>query len=242
MNASLAKQLGEDQPFIFVTLTPEDLQALGENPTFERIATFHVEKILAIQPKGPYVLGGHCVGSILAYEIASQLTAAGHEVSHLLLLDVRNPAYVQSRTTLVADAVSQLRYYVERGRRIGLSKSLTYFSWHVRKRFGKVMEIAEDNALNMEMRIAQDIIETAAFAYNPPRFQGGKVLLLLSSERPAHVDFVPGWKAVIDSDLHVQFLNFHHRDVMKGDNVKLVAHAIKSHLASSSEKALAATK
>jgi thioesterase domain-containing protein len=109
----------------------------------------------------------------------------------------------------------------------------------VRKRFGKVMEITEDNALNMEMRIAQEIIETAAWAYNPPRFYGGKVLLLLSSERPAHVDFVSGWKAVIDSDLHVQFLNFHHRDVMKGDNVKLVADAITSHLASSSERALA---
>ena len=39
----------------------------------------------AIRPHGPYVLGGHCYGGIVALEMARQLRAAGERV------DVHDP-------------------------------------------------------------------------------------------------------------------------------------------------------
>ena len=40
------------------------------------------------------------------------------------------------------------------------------------------------------------MIEAAALAYQPEKYEG-KVLLLLASDRPPHVNFLPGWQAVV---------------------------------------------
>src|SRR5581483_1984882 len=51
------------------------------------LAGHFIKEMRAIQPEGPYQLGGHCFGALLAYEIARQLHAAGQRVSLLALLD-----------------------------------------------------------------------------------------------------------------------------------------------------------
>jgi thioesterase domain-containing protein len=44
-----------------------------------------------LTPHGPYVLGGYCIGAVVAMEIARQLTKKGEVVAHLLLVD---PSFV----------------------------------------------------------------------------------------------------------------------------------------------------
>jgi thioesterase domain-containing protein len=39
------------------------------------------------QPVGPYHLGGHCNGALIALELAHRLTAAGQKVGKLILID-----------------------------------------------------------------------------------------------------------------------------------------------------------
>jgi thioesterase domain-containing protein len=41
----------------------------------------------AVQPSGPYQLGGFCNGALLAYEMARQLYAQGEQVDSLVLID-----------------------------------------------------------------------------------------------------------------------------------------------------------
>jgi thioesterase domain-containing protein len=79
------------------------------------------------------------------------------------------------------------------------------------------------------LRIAQELIETASLAYNP-RTYDGKVLLLLASEHSPQNNFVPGWQLVVPHHLCVQFVDTHHRDLMKGETVRNVANAIACHL------------
>ncbi len=55
------------------------------------IATFYREMIQAIQPRGPYDLGGYSIGGTFAYEIARQLQQAGEEVASLTLVDALFP-------------------------------------------------------------------------------------------------------------------------------------------------------
>jgi acyl-CoA synthetase (AMP-forming)/AMP-acid ligase II/thioesterase domain-containing protein/NAD(P)-dependent dehydrogenase (short-subunit alcohol dehydrogenase family) len=84
----LAAQLGSDQPFY-------GLQAHGLDGTktdapivpITELAGHFIREIKAIQPRGPYHLGGHCFGALLAYEIARQLQAGGESVATLALLD-----------------------------------------------------------------------------------------------------------------------------------------------------------
>jgi thioesterase domain-containing protein/acyl carrier protein len=86
----LAHHLGQEQPFY-------GLQALGfdgKSKPYERvedIATYYINAIQSIQPKGPYLLGGHSFGGLVAFEMAQQLERLGHEVDLLALFDVSVP-------------------------------------------------------------------------------------------------------------------------------------------------------
>jgi hypothetical protein len=87
----MAKALGPDQPFYAVE--PYMFDGIQEPPTFEGVAAAHLEFIRAIQPKGPYRLGGWCGGGLIAYEMARQLRAEGQEVETLVLMDPESLVY-----------------------------------------------------------------------------------------------------------------------------------------------------
>jgi thioesterase domain-containing protein len=82
----LANYLGLDQPFY-------GLQAKGidgkQTPytKLEDMAAHYIKEMRELQPTGPYFLGGHSFGCILAFEIAQQLYAQGQKVALLALLD-----------------------------------------------------------------------------------------------------------------------------------------------------------
>lgn len=86
----LARQLGPDQPLY-------GLQALGldgESQPDERVedmARHYVEALRTVQPQGPYFIGGHSFGSLVAFEMAQQLTAAGQEIGMLAIIDEPAP-------------------------------------------------------------------------------------------------------------------------------------------------------
>jgi thioesterase domain-containing protein len=46
-----------------------------------------------VQPRGPYLLIGECIGGKLAYEMARKLTQAGEQVAFLALLDASSQPY-----------------------------------------------------------------------------------------------------------------------------------------------------
>ncbi|HEY0836556.1 MAG TPA: amino acid adenylation domain-containing protein [Azospirillum sp.] len=51
------------------------------------MAADYVERLRALQPQGPYLLGGHSFGGMIAFEMARQLTEAGQSVALLALFD-----------------------------------------------------------------------------------------------------------------------------------------------------------
>jgi len=116
----LARELGPDQPFY--ALEPYRFDDLPMPLTIEMMAAAHIQSIRAVQPEGPYLLGGWCNGGLVAYEIARQLHAAGQTVDLLVLLDPMYLGYYSPRRFLRV-VISQL------GDLIGLSpdKQLDWF-------------------------------------------------------------------------------------------------------------------
>jgi thioesterase domain-containing protein/aryl carrier-like protein len=228
LSVNLAKVMGDDQPFLFVVLTAEDFASLGETPTLQSIAACLLRKILATQPKGPYTIGGFCAGGILAYEIASQIRAAGHEVSLLVLLDAPNLAYLKSHDSL-ANKLSYPGYALKRAARLGLRISLAHLREQLHKRVDRTPK-----STRSEMTVAQAMVKAAVSAYQPKKY-GGKVLLLMASERPAHMNLLPGWQSVIPHNLHTQYLDGHRNDLLKVPYVQSVVDAIFSHLTSTAD-------
>jgi thioesterase domain-containing protein/acyl carrier protein len=51
------------------------------------IAARYLEEIMTLRPEGPYFLGGHSAGGVIAYEMAQQLLAHGHNVPLVLMMD-----------------------------------------------------------------------------------------------------------------------------------------------------------
>ncbi len=81
----LSQYLGSDQPFYM--LDPYNFDGLPVPPTLEIMATAYIESMRAVQPEGPYLLGGFCGGGVIAFEIAQQLRAKGQVVDLLVLLE-----------------------------------------------------------------------------------------------------------------------------------------------------------
>jgi thioesterase domain-containing protein/acyl carrier protein len=82
---ALARCLGADQPFYAVT--PHGLDGDALPWSLEAMARERLEAVRAVQPSGPYRLGGFCTGGIVAFEMARQLEARGEAVETLLLVD-----------------------------------------------------------------------------------------------------------------------------------------------------------
>jgi thioesterase domain-containing protein len=51
------------------------------------MAAAHLAALRAVRPKGPYVIGGFCIGGLVAYELAQQIEAGGDAVEMLLVID-----------------------------------------------------------------------------------------------------------------------------------------------------------
>lgn len=81
----LSRSLGPDQPFY--VLPPQDIRLLPAAPSIEEMAAAHLAALRTVSPKGPYVIGGFCIGGLVAYELAQQIEAGGDAVEMLLVID-----------------------------------------------------------------------------------------------------------------------------------------------------------
>jgi thioesterase domain-containing protein len=52
-----------------------------------QVAAVYLQSVKKIQPRGPYLLGGLCIGGFVAFEMARQLEASGEQVGLLALMD-----------------------------------------------------------------------------------------------------------------------------------------------------------
>ena len=92
---------------------------LGHRPlgTIEEIAAENIYYMRRHQIVGPYILAGYSAGAFAAFEMARQLTAAGHAVEELIILDTYAPGFrdeVRLDTIQSDYAATDLRGRLER--------------------------------------------------------------------------------------------------------------------------------
>jgi amino acid adenylation domain-containing protein len=92
--AALARRLPDDQPVY--ALQPRGLNGNAPLQTSVTAAAKHyIRQLRRLQPHGPYLLAGRCLGASIAYEMARRLTASGQEVGLLAALDSGGPLWQQ---------------------------------------------------------------------------------------------------------------------------------------------------
>ena len=86
--ASLARELDRDRPFYAVRARGADGDEVP-HASLEAMVSDYVDAVREVQPRGPYILGGVCLGGTLAVEMAKRLQASDEEVALLILVDPR---------------------------------------------------------------------------------------------------------------------------------------------------------
>ncbi|HKZ05008.1 MAG TPA: thioesterase domain-containing protein [Methylomirabilota bacterium] len=189
---NLAAQLGTDRPFY--GLGAHGLHGVPIPATIEAMAEDQLVTLRSIQPKGPYRLGGHCNGGLVAFEMARRLEAAGETVALLVMIatDVRSTAgpRVPDRS-----ASYILRYYWSRLRRLGRRlPDAAPVAPPVDPRSPGARAVAERRRAQSERFAAyKDVLRT----YVPGSYGGAVLLLWPKGDEQRHAgDRTHGWAAV----------------------------------------------
>ncbi|XYH99926.1 alpha/beta fold hydrolase [Sorangium sp. So ce1128] len=181
----------------------------GKEPPLRRveeIAARFVEEIRTLQPEGPYQLGGHSFGGLVAYEAGRQLRAQGHEVAAVLLLDtilVRSSAIPPDSPAAVAifELVALMRQFHGRGEAIGYDTIASLSSEEQLDLLRRATAATE--AISPEIRMDR-LIETyeanlrAMAAYRPPPSDLRVTLLLAEESMPPMLHASRGLELCLD--------------------------------------------
>jgi acyl transferase domain-containing protein/thioesterase domain-containing protein len=86
----LARHISNERPFYVFQARGIDGRT-KPHQSIEGMAEEYLSELRAIQPNGPYFLGGYCGGGLVAYEMAQRLKAAGEQITFLGLIDLVAP-------------------------------------------------------------------------------------------------------------------------------------------------------
>jgi amino acid adenylation domain-containing protein len=96
---ALAQALGADQPFYGLQAAGLD-GAVAPLTRIEDMAQANIAALRSVQAQGPYLLGGHCFGGVVAFEMAQQLQRAGQSVALVAIMDIPAPSGRSSAASL----------------------------------------------------------------------------------------------------------------------------------------------
>ncbi|HEX5888650.1 MAG TPA: alpha/beta fold hydrolase, partial [Pyrinomonadaceae bacterium] len=145
---NLARRLGTDQPFYA-------LQSIGLNnghpghTRIEDMVSYYIEHLRAVQPAGPYHLGGWSLGGVVAFEMARQLKADGADVSLLALIDSPSPS-----------AFSRMPREDDLSRLASFAIDLGFTQEHVSRSFNDVrsLPLEDQLAYMLDRALAENLI------------------------------------------------------------------------------------
>ncbi len=245
----LAQLLGQQQPVtalqIFDPASPELLPT-----SIEDIAAEYVQSICKLHPKGPYRLLGWCIGGVLSFEIACQLTALGHAVSFLGLIDAWAPGNLRrmpKARAWLADRSYRTQLILAEWRKVRSGQHS--FGDFLRKRVIVRKLLGEkdvDNdrplmSLFGERHLSDDHYNRWLVAYldevssrYTPRPYSGRVTLVRSSREPSglFLDPMMGWSSFVPAGIDTAVLDGDHFTVFRDIGLQQLATLLAQALAS----------
>ena len=112
------------------------------------MALVYIKAIREIQPSGAYLIGGYSLGGLIAFEIASQLEAAGESVENLLIIDTHPPLSDSKIETIPDDDIAVLIFIVEQ---IGL-----HFNVEIKLNYQQLAVLNELQRLDYALQVLQN--------------------------------------------------------------------------------------
>jgi len=108
-NSSLAHYLHPERPFYGLQAVGLD----GEQAPYTRIeemVAYYIQEIQTVQPEGPYLLGGLCIGGNIAFEMAQELRKCGQQILLVVMADSPNPFWTEEERVELSNWLSCQKY------------------------------------------------------------------------------------------------------------------------------------
>jgi thioesterase domain-containing protein/acyl carrier protein len=213
---NLERYLDPERPFY--VLHPAGFDGEKTLPTtIEEFASHYLREIQTIQPQGPYLLGGYCMGAMVAFEMAHQLGEQGQIVLKLVMVEGINPFNVAEKTF---HSQQKLKEEIE------IRNDLIKQGWSLGQ-VGNILKVWQAQVL-------------AIINYMPKVYAGDVVYF--SSEQNQHESrFNPirelGWAEFINGDFERETVPGHHLSMHLEPNVKILAEKLSFYLERLAEKA-----
>jgi thioesterase domain-containing protein len=243
----LARRLPDTQPVYAFQAKGLD----GKSRPFtsvEEMAAHYVEALLTHQPEGPYQLGGYSMGGAVAFEMAQQLTARGHKVAFVGIIDTpaQHPMlrWVRVATKWTARILSlspereQMLFIKNRHRfwvgfRQIMANQKNRFSRKSNPQKERVAAVAQEQE-DVRVQKITVINNRAYYCYVPARYPG-VVTLFKSSEGYRDIyrdtqDPLMGWRRV-SQKVNVHSLAGNHNQIVDEPHVQALADAFVKALA-----------
>jgi thioesterase domain-containing protein len=241
---ALARYIAPDQPLYGL----QTRGLYGAHPPFDRVedmAADHIETMRTVQPRGPYLLGGHCSGGMVALEMALQLQRRGERVAVLAVCDAWSPAIIRHRMpneTFLVDLVefysiiaAGFRYWFDMD--IGL-KSDDMRALEPQQRVAHFMDLARKHGAyppdEPDERIERilALYRTASYAGYAPaeRFQG-PITYLRAVDSKFCETLTEGWEDVSTQPLRLRMVPGNHVSLLTEPHVKAVANELRAAIA-----------
>jgi thioesterase domain-containing protein len=83
----LAERLEPSIRFFGIQAPPKHMPDAQFGNSVESIADYYAQALVEFQPAGPFLLGGYCVGAVIALAVANNLRARGRDVGPLIAID-----------------------------------------------------------------------------------------------------------------------------------------------------------
>ena len=235
----LAENLSKERPIYAI-----QAQGLnGKQPpleTIEAMATSYVKAIKEIQGSGSYLLGGHSLGGLIAFEMARQLEAAKEQVENLIIIDTHPPLPTPEIEASLSDNAAILCFIVEQiAIHFNTTVNISYeklSGLHQEAQFQYVLQILQQSELippELGTNLIAGLLNVyktnvrASLVYQPQPVKS-PISLFVTASLAAQFpnDSTVGWQQLTSSKVGVCSLTGEHQTVLKEPSVHNLADAI----------------
>ncbi|MFN6567373.1 amino acid adenylation domain-containing protein [Dendronalium sp. ChiSLP03b] len=221
----LITYLDSEQP-VYGLLSDDEQGKPVKLNRLEELAFNYIKEIRTLQPEGPYLLGGHSFGGVIAFEMAQQLISQGQKVALLVLLDTFLPG-----TTKAIPSSERLLFHLNQLLRTGpkylvenvmekLSK--TYGKFALKHKFFKIKTLEH---LVRQAAYYKTVVKYAK--HYVPQVYLGRITLFIASEKSVRVEPELGWTKLVAGKLESHEIPGDHFGILKEPNVRLLAEKLQ---------------
>ncbi len=234
----LSRRLAPGRP-VSAIQSPGLAQAGEAEVTVEAMVARYLGELRAVQPQGPYLLGGWCFGGVVAFEAARQLREAGQAVDRVVLIDTRAP--VAANMPGDGDDATLMSWFardlaVPHGKRLDIPASSLRGLGHAAMFdlvLGGARELgvvaAETTAEQLARYFEAYLANGIALQTHLPAPQEVPVLLLRARDEPADHGPLLGWEALARGPLSVFDAPGDHNSVVQAPHAAGLAALIDRH-------------